>query len=102
MIHTEGLILALIHLVAAGVFLAEVRDLHADRIVTGRRRPSAAPSLAIHRDGSRDPRMVHAAQPLPPPRMRRRQSRAGPHHANGDFAAVGDQHGTDVAKTSLP
>jgi site-specific recombinase XerD len=71
MIHTERLILALIHLVAAGVFLAEVkglivRDLHSDRIVTGRGGPRERPVWLSVEAVRAINAVVHAARPLPP------------------------------------
>jgi site-specific recombinase XerD len=71
MIHTERMILALIHLVAAGVFLAEiaglvVRDLHADRIVAGRGGPRERPVRLSVEAVRAINTAVHAARQLPP------------------------------------
>lgn len=71
MIHTERLILALIHLVAAGVFLAEVealvvRDFYADRIVAGRGGPRERPVWLSIEAVRTINAVIHAAPPLPP------------------------------------
>jgi site-specific recombinase XerD len=71
MIHTERLILAVIHLVAAGVFLAEIegmvaRDLNSDRVVAGRGTPRERPVwLSPEAIGAINV-AVHAARQLPP------------------------------------
>ncbi|APG12039.1 hypothetical protein BKD09_27250 [Bradyrhizobium japonicum] len=70
-IHTEWLILALCHLLAAGVFLVEVeglivRDLHTDHVLAGRGGPRERPVFLSAEAAGAIGAAVHSGRQLPP------------------------------------